>query len=200
MFTQQQLQQSADQLAGFRHADIRHQESLTSLLDSYSVLIDQYNRLRSDYEEERDARERYKQMARGHERDPFVMVLVDGDGYVFNDEFVSSGAEGGRKAAQSLKDNINRSLRWKGLEGCRIMVRVYANLVGLSKSLAKAGLAGKEKRSLATFAASFTQSNDLFDFVDAGESEDSANFKIRTMFRQSLNNAQCKHIFFVGCH
>ncbi|GAB1735524.1 hypothetical protein NU219Hw_g4103t1 [Hortaea werneckii] len=200
MFTQQQLQHSADQLAGFRHADIRHQESLTSLLDSYTVLIDQYNRLRSDYEEERDARERYKQMARGHERDPFVMVLVDGDGYVFNDDFVSRGAEGGQKAAQLLKDNINRSLRWKGLEGCQIMVRVYANLVGLSKSLAKAGLAGKEKRSLATFAASFTQSNDLFDFVDAGESEESANFKIRAMFRQSVNNAQCKHIFFVGCH
>ncbi|KAI6903895.1 hypothetical protein KC318_g7840 [Hortaea werneckii] len=200
MFTQQQLQQSADQLAGLRHADLRHQESLTSLLDSYSVLIDQYNRLRSDYEEERDARERYKQMARGQERDPFVMVLVDGDGYVFNDDFIRRGAEGGQKAAQSLKDNINRSLRWKGLEGCQIMVRVYANLVGLSKSLAKAGLAGKEKRSLATFAASFTQSNDLFDFVDAGESEESANFKIRTMFRQSVNNAQCKHIFFVGCH
>ncbi|KAI7236673.1 hypothetical protein KC330_g3599 [Hortaea werneckii] len=200
MFTQQQLWQSADQLAAFRHADIRHQESLTSLLDSYTVLIDQYNRLRSDYEEERDTRERYKQMARGHERDPFVMVLVDGDGYVFNDDFVSSGAEGGRKAAQSLKDNINQSLRWKGLEGCRIMVRVYANLVGLSKSLAKAGLVGKEKRSLATFAASFTQSNDLFDFVDAGESENSANFKIRASFRHSVNNAQCKHIFFVGCH
>ncbi|KAI6810250.1 hypothetical protein KC340_g17818 [Hortaea werneckii] len=200
MFSEQQLQQSADQLAGFRHSDIRHQESLTSLLDSYSVLIDQYNRLRSDYEEERDARERYKQMARGQERDPFVMVLVDGDGYVFNDDFIRRGAEGGQNAAQSLKDNINRSLRWKGLEGCRIMVRVYANLVGLSKSLAKAGLAGKEKRSLATFAASFTQSNDLFDFVDAGESEESANFKIRTMFRQSVNNAQCKHIFFVGCH
>ncbi|KAI6906336.1 hypothetical protein KC318_g1884 [Hortaea werneckii] len=200
MFSEQQLQQSADQLTGFRHADVRHQESLTSLLDSYTILIDQYNRLRSDYEEERDARERYKQMARGHERDPFVMVLVDGDGYVFNDDFISRGAEGGQKAAQSLKDSINRSLRWKGLEGCQIMVRVYANLVALSKSLAKAGLAGKEKRSLATFAASFTQSNDLFDFVDAGESEESANFKIRTMFRQSVNNAQCKHIFFVGCH
>ncbi|RMZ08686.1 hypothetical protein D0860_04554 [Hortaea werneckii] len=200
MFSEQQLQQSAGHLADFRHSDIRHQESLAALLDDYAVLIDQYNRLRSDYEEERDARERYKQMARGQERDPFVLVLVDGDGYVFNDDFVSRGAEGGQKAAQLLKDNINRSLRWKGLEGCQIMVRVYANLVGLSKALAKEGLAGKEKRSLANFAASFTQSNDLFDYVDAGESENSASFKIRAMFRQSVNNSQCKHIFFAGCH
>ncbi|GAB1727104.1 hypothetical protein NU195Hw_g8022t1 [Hortaea werneckii] len=200
MFSEQQLQQSAGHLADFRHNDIRHQESLAALLDDYAVLIDQYNRLRSDYEEERDARERYKQMSRGQERDPFVLVLVDGDGYVFNDDFVSRGAEGGSKAAQLLKDNINRSLRWKGLEGCQIMVRVYANLVGLSKALAKEGLAGKEKRSLANFAASFTQSNDLFDYVDAGESENSASFKIRAMFRQSVNNSQCKHIFFAGCH
>ncbi|KAI6790124.1 hypothetical protein KC361_g8112 [Hortaea werneckii] len=200
MFSEQQLQRSADHLADFRHTNSRHQESLTALLENYAVLIDQYDRLRSDYEEERDARERYKQMARGQERDPFVLVLVDGDGYVFNDDFISRGAEGGQKAAQLLKDNINRSLRWKGLEGCQIVVRVYANLVGLSKSLAKAGLAGKEKRSLATFAASFTRSNDLFDYVDAGESEDSASFKIRAMFRQSVNNSQCKHIFFAGCH
>ncbi|KAI7184975.1 hypothetical protein KC352_g22669 [Hortaea werneckii] len=185
MFSEQQLHQSAGHLADFRHNDIQHRESLAALLDDYAVLIDQYNRLRSDYEEERDARERYKQMARGQERDPFVLVLVDGDGYVFNDDFVSRGAEGGQKAAQLLKDNINRSLRWKGLEGCQIMVRVYANLVGLSKALAKEGLAGKEKRSLANFAASFTQSNDLFDYVDAGESENSASFKIRAMFRQS---------------
>ncbi|KAI6793169.1 hypothetical protein KC332_g17270 [Hortaea werneckii] len=200
MFSEQQLHQSAGHLADFRHNDIQHRESLAALLDDYAVLIDQYNRLRSDYEEERDARERYKQMARGQERDPFVLVLVDGDGYVFNDDFVSRGAEGGQKAAQLLKDNINRSLRWKGLEGCQIMVRVYANLVGLSKALAKEGLAGKEKRSLANFAASFTQSNDLFDYVDAGESENSASFKIRAMFRQSVNNSQCKHIFFAGCH
>ncbi|KAI7282521.1 hypothetical protein KC345_g3407 [Hortaea werneckii] len=200
MFSEQQLQQSAGHLADFRHNDIQHRESMAALLDDYAVLIDQYNRLRSDYEEERDARERYKQMARGQERDPFVLVLVDGDGYVFNDDFVSRGAEGGQKAAQLLRDNINRSLRWKGLEGCQIMVRVYANLVGLSKALAKEGLAGKEKRSLANFAASFTQSNDLFDYVDAGESEGSASFKIRALFRQSVNNSQCKHIFFAGCH
>lgn len=41
----------------------------------------------------RDSRERYKQMARGQERNPFVLVLVDGDGYIFDDDLVGNGAE-----------------------------------------------------------------------------------------------------------
>jgi hypothetical protein len=80
------------------------------------------------------------------------------------------------------------------------MVRVYANLVGLSKVVSRVKLAGPEKRSLAPFTASFTRSNDLFDFVDAGELKENADFKIRALFRQFAENAQCRHIFFAGCH
>ncbi len=82
---------------------------------------------------------------------------------------VSSGAEGGERAAQLLNNAIKVSLDSRGLHGCRIMVRIYANLAGLSKALAKISLVSNEKRSLGLFAASFTRSNDLFDFVDAGE-------------------------------
>jgi hypothetical protein len=64
-------------------------------------------------------------------------------------------------------------------EQCRIMVRVYANLAGLSKTLARAGLTGHEARSLAPFSANFTRSQDLFDFVDAGDKKEGADFKIR---------------------
>lgn len=147
----------------------KQQGTLAEVLEKYGTLIQDYKRLKSDYEEERDARERYKQMARGQERNPFVLVLVDGDGYVFDDDFVSNGAEGGQRAAHLLNDAIITSLRTRGLENCRIMVRVYTNLVGLSKVLSKLKLCGAEKRSLAPFAANFTRSNELFDFVDAGE-------------------------------
>lgn len=66
------------------------------------------------------------------------------------------------------------------------MVRVYANLSGLSKALSKVKLAGPEKRSLAPFVANFNRSNDLFDFVDAGELKENADLKIRAMFANSL--------------
>lgn len=62
---------------------------------------------------------------------------------------------------------------------CRIMVRVYANMLGLSKTLARAGLCGHEARSLAPFTSAFNRAQDLFDFVDAAEKKEGSDFKIR---------------------
>lgn len=79
-------------------------------------------------------------------------------------------------------------------------IRVYANVVGLSKALSKAGLAGAEKRSLAPFIANFNRSYPLTDFVDAGEYKENADFKLRGLLRLYAENAQCKHLFFAACH
>lgn len=64
-------------------------------------------------------------------------------------------------------------------EQCRVMIRIYANLLGLSKALARAGLVGHEARSFAAFASSFTRSQDLADFIDAGDKKEGADHKIR---------------------
>ncbi|KAK5164278.1 uncharacterized protein LTR77_009972 [Saxophila tyrrhenica] len=200
MVSDQELEQSTAQLADFRNAHEQHTTTLSELLEKYGTLIQDYQRLRSDLEEERDAREKYKQLAKGQERNPFVLVLIDGDGYVFDDDLISNGAEGGQRAAHLLNDAVRSSLRSRGLDHCRVMVRVYANVVGLSKALSRHKLAGQEKRSIAPFIANFNRSNDLFDFVDAGEMKENADFKIRAMFRQFAENAQCKHIYFAACH
>ncbi|RYP08119.1 hypothetical protein DL764_002102 [Monosporascus ibericus] len=195
MLSDQEIEHNAKQLADYKRND-----ALPDILERYANLIEDYKRLKSDYEEEREGRERYKQMARGQERNPFVLVLVDGDGYVFDDELVRDGTEGGSRAAKRLNDTVKHSLRRKGLEGCEIMVRVYANLVGLSKALYKVGLCGAEKRSLAPFTAGFNRSYGLNDFVDAGELKENADFKLRAMLRLYAENAQCKHIYFAACH
>ncbi|KAI0598572.1 hypothetical protein F4775DRAFT_583729 [Biscogniauxia sp. FL1348] len=195
MLSEKEIDDAAQQLAEYQT-----QNALSEILGRYSNLIASYKRLKSDYEEEREAREKYKQMARGQERNPFVLVLVDGDGYIFNDEVVAAGSEGGTRAAQQLNDAIKVSLRRKGLESCEVMIRVYANLVGLSKTLSKAGLCGPEKRSLAPFSASFTRSYGLTDFIDAGELKENADYKLRAMLHLYAENAQCKHIYFAACH
>jgi len=200
MLGDNELAETSAQLENLRLTNTKHQETLAEVLGKYGALIQSYKRLKSDYEEERESRERYKQLARGQERNPFVLVLVDGDGYIFDDDLVSTGAEGGQRAAQLLNQSVMASLRARGLEHCRIMVRVYTNLVGLSKVLSKIKLCGAEKRSLAAFAANFTRSNELFDFVDAGELKENADSKIRALFRQFVDNTQCRHIYFAGCH
>ncbi|KAL4866036.1 hypothetical protein BDV12DRAFT_173582 [Aspergillus spectabilis] len=181
----------------------KHHHDLQKLLDQFQFLLESYNRLKSDYEEEKEGRERYKKLAKTQERNPFVLVLVDGDGYLFKDYLIKAGSQGGVKAAQLLSEAI-RDLVHERLgsqaDQCRIMVRIYSNILGLSKALARAGLVGNEARSFSTFATSFTAAQDLFDYVDAGGKKEGADYKIREMFRLFADNNQCKHIFFAGCH
>ncbi|KAL2118895.1 hypothetical protein VTJ04DRAFT_5854 [Mycothermus thermophilus] len=195
MLTDREIDQAAAQLAKYRNED-----ELSRILDQYAVLIEKYKRLKSDYEEEREAREKYKQMARDQERNPFVLVLVDGDGYVFKDSLLAKRADGGSEAAQLLNDEVKASLRRRGLEHCQIMIRIYANVLGLSKALHKTGIVGGEARSLSPFIASFNRSYGLTEFVDAGELKENADFKLRALLRLYAENSQCKHIYFAACH
>jgi hypothetical protein len=65
-------------------------------------------------------------------------------------------------------------------ENLRVMVRVYANLSGLAKSLASAEPVGTETGPLiASFASSFTHSQPLCDFIDVGNIEAGAALKIK---------------------
>ncbi|KAL2260302.1 hypothetical protein VTK26DRAFT_5724 [Humicola hyalothermophila] len=152
------------------------------LLDQYSLLIEDHKRLKSDYEEEREAGEKYKQMAKDQERNPFVLVLIDGDGYVFSDTLVSKRAEGGAMAAQLLNEESMPTFQ------------------GLSKALAKTGPVGGECRPLGPFIANFNRAYGLTEFVDAGELKENADFKLRALLRLYANNTQCKHIYFAACH
>lgn len=181
MLSESSLDALTTQLSGFRTTSEQQHTKLETLLKSYENLLEDYRSLRSDYEEEREVREKYKKRARGQERNPFILVLVDGDGYLFNDHLITNGSEGGIAAAQGLNNAIKKCLLRLGSDAdqSRIMVRVYSNLAGLSKLLARHGMAGNEARSLAPFAASFTRSHDLFDFVDAGDKKEGADFKIR---------------------
>ncbi|KAI2642123.1 hypothetical protein GGS21DRAFT_291795 [Xylaria nigripes] len=195
MLTEKEIDDASRKLAEFR---TRNSEE--DFLQRYADLLVSYKRLKSDYEEEKAGRERYKQIARNQEQNPFVLVIVDGDGYIFNDEYLRQGADGGMKAAHHLSNAIKKSLQAKDLENCHVMIRVYANLANLSKTLAKHALSTADKRSLAPFIANFNRSYGLIDFVDAGELKENADFKIRALLDLYAENAQCKHIYFAACH
>ncbi|KAI9652517.1 MAG: hypothetical protein M1821_008371 [Bathelium mastoideum] len=199
-----ELEQSAKQLA-----DVQQQHKIFGeVIDSYGKLLQDHKRLLSDLEEERDRREYYKQQAKGQDRDSYALVLIDGDGYVFADDLISKyidgqrkcTEDGGLKAADLLDNAIRNDLRIRGLDSCRIEALVYANVSGLSKALARQGLVGQHSRSLAAFATGFTRARSHFDYVDAGELKEGADFKIKAKFDSAIVNVQCKHIYFAGCH
>ncbi|KAL8715730.1 MAG: hypothetical protein Q9220_000397 [cf. Caloplaca sp. 1 TL-2023] len=84
-------------------------------------------------------------------------------------------------------------MQWK------IVVRIYANLDGLQKTYARAGLS-KEEHALPHFAAGFTQSQPLFDVVDVGHGKERANHKTEEQLNLFVNIAQCKHIVLGMAH
>ncbi|QDS75291.1 hypothetical protein FKW77_001220 [Venturia effusa] len=199
MLTDHDIDGLEEQLNAYKITNAAHNAALNTLTERYEHMIEDYRRLKSDYEEVREARERYKKLSKDQDKNPFVLVLVDGDGYNFTDQLIRSG---GVDAAQQLHQQIEEYLPRLGTDiaRCRIMVRMYANLQGLSKASARANLCGGEARALAPFTTGFTRARELFDFVDAGDKKEAADFKIRELFRLFIDNSQCKHIFFAGCH
>ena len=114
------------------------------------------------------------------ERDAFILILIDGDGMIFNDEYTKNGESGGKEAATLLwgfvRDYITQKMPNLSSD-YKLVTRVYANLKGLGDACHRSGLL--ERASLIEeFARGFTGSKQLFDFVDVGMGKDRADDKI----------------------
>ncbi|KAK2765195.1 hypothetical protein FQN54_008894 [Arachnomyces sp. PD_36] len=204
MPTDAELENISGRLHTFMVSSEEHHDTLQLLIQEHQNLVESYRQLKSDYEDEKIARRKYKKLAKAKvnpqvssevspkEPNPFVLLLVDGNGYVFREGFLRADVEGGISAARTLSDSIKEVLiprLGKDAEQYRVMVRVYANLAGLSRTLSRVGMARNESRSLAAFMSGFTSSQELFEFVDAGEGNGCSS-KMKEMFR--LYGESCK--------
>ncbi|PBP27480.1 CCCH zinc finger DNA binding protein [Diplocarpon rosae] len=148
-------------------------------------------------------------------RNPYIMVLIDGDGMIFNENLVRLGIEGGKQAATVLRNTV--------LENCNeltdqieIMAKVCANITGLSKAMRRDGSLDNPE-DLKDFALGFTQGKASFDFIDVGHGKERADSKIKGIFwlqrpsksptltrpenlRWHLRNHNCKQILLGISH
>jgi hypothetical protein len=112
----------------------------------------------------------------------FVLVLVDGDGYIFQPRFFQNRDSGGAAAAQQLLSDVKSYVKTNVAEAIAtdvdVMVNVYANKKGLAKTLAEAGYLSGEAE-LEGFFRQFNQSHPLFHFIDCGYGKESADAKLR---------------------
>lgn len=114
------------------------------------------------------------------EREAFVLVLIDGDGMIFNDELVKNGESGGKEAAAMLWDAVKAYVQIELPHiplDYKIMTRIYANLKGLGDACHKIGII-HHPSIIEEFARGLTGSKLLFDFVDVGVGKDRADDKI----------------------
>ncbi|KAL1594484.1 hypothetical protein SLS60_010244 [Paraconiothyrium brasiliense] len=190
-------------LEQFKLSNANSQQELQTLLKEYSQLLEDYKTLKSYKLPEQTKANSVSSASTPvieKPRNPYVLVLVDGNGYVFNDELVKDKEEGGMRAARMLNEVVEKFLReHPQAKDSRVMVRIYADVTNLSKQLAKTKLIGLEKRSIMPFAAGFTRAMGHFDFVDALD-EEGTRFKIRESFKAAAEDTTCNHILFAACH
>ena len=109
-----------------------------------------------------------------------MLVLIDGDGMIFEDALVQRGEAGGKEAAGQLWTAVREHVRRNSPDlssEYKIVARLYANLKGLGETCRKAGIVD-DSSILEDFARGFTGSKQLFDFVDVGAGKDRADEKI----------------------
>ena len=102
-------------------------------------------------------------------RDAFILVLIDGDGMIFEDRLVQNGEAGGREAAgllwNAVMDHFQSDTSLPS--DIKIVTRVYANLKGLGDICKRSGILITSS-TMEDFGRGFTGSKQLFDFVDVG--------------------------------
>ncbi|KAF2999696.1 hypothetical protein E8E13_002711 [Curvularia kusanoi] len=131
---------------------------------------------------------------------PFVMVLIDGDGMVFREEYLRDGEKGGRRAASQLDAAVREWIENEVKDvplASRTICRIYANVRGLAETLVRTGTI-EAVTDLEDFVRGFTRGKTMFDFVDVGAGKDRADEKIIENFRIFSRDYHCRRLLF-GC-
>ncbi|KAI1652235.1 uncharacterized protein F4817DRAFT_8851 [Daldinia loculata] len=125
------------------------------------------------------------------DRNLYIVVLIDGDGLIFKDNFVKKGIEGGKMAANELLKAINEKFNSTETTPVTVIVNVFANVTGLGKAMKRDGCVA-DNNALHNFVMGFNQANVSSTFVDVGFGKELADAKILDSLRFHLKNFNCK--------
>lgn len=109
-----------------------------------------------------------------------LLCLLDGDGYIFNKELLKRRADGGREAAQHLREGLQNYLKDQGhseLSRHPIWLDLYLNKHGLSAALKKNQICKPD--DFEDFLRGFHQASPSITIVDAGHGKEAVDTKIK---------------------
>lgn len=102
------------------------------------------------------------------DRDPFVLVLIDGADLIFRNTLLRDGDAGGRRCAAMLHQAINEQI-FSTIDGLpaetQVLVRIYADLEGLNTAFVTSGVIDSSVQ-LRSFARGFVQDRATFDMIN----------------------------------
>ncbi|KAL3436186.1 hypothetical protein BDV09DRAFT_51445 [Aspergillus tetrazonus] len=132
-------------------------------------------------------------------REPFIVVLLDGDGMIFKDELLQLGEQGGRRAAKELSFAVENYVadNFPTIISPKIVTKMYVNMKALCDACIRTGVV-MDPSLLDEFVRGFNSSFPLFDLIDVGTGKNAAHDKIKETFTLHLYNCHC-HQIFLGC-
>ncbi|KAK7397814.1 hypothetical protein QQX98_012817 [Neonectria punicea] len=131
-------------------------------------------------------------------RNPYVLILIDGDGLLFQEHLIRERVEGGKKAAYALRAAVAMHVGDRADE-LEIVARVVANVSGLGKAMLRDGCLDSSN-DFKDFTLGFTQAKASFDFIDVGYGKERADSKIKETARWHLQNHNCKQVLLGISH
>lgn len=114
------------------------------------------------------------------DREPFVVVLLDGEGMIFKDEFLQLGEEGGRNAATQLYTSLHAYLasNLPSITTPKLLTKVYLNVKGLGDMCVRTGLVS-DPSAIYDFIRGFNETMSFSEIVDVGCEKNKAFDKIQ---------------------
>ncbi|KAF9515833.1 hypothetical protein BS47DRAFT_1327804 [Hydnum rufescens UP504] len=129
-----------------------------------------------------------------HDDNSIVLCLIDGDGCIPSEAYLSLGKEGGRRAAARLTQELVTSMG----RSAQLYTVVYFNRWGLADCLEANDICSF--RELDGYVLGFNQSSPLFSMVDVGSGKEAADSKLREVLKMFSRLPQTKKIYFGGGH
>jgi hypothetical protein len=134
------------------------------------------------------------------DREPFVVVLLDGEGIIFKDEYLQQGEDGGRNAAKQLEAGLRTYLsnNLPSINEPKLLTKVYINVKSLGELCARSGIIS-EPAAIHDFVRGFNETTSFSEIVDIGSGKNKAYEKIQGLchtMRQSTGKPQLTGSFW----
>ncbi|KAJ5098150.1 hypothetical protein N7532_005151 [Penicillium argentinense] len=133
------------------------------------------------------------------DREPFVVLLLDGEGIIFKDEYLQQGEEGGCNAAKQLYTSLNKYLTTNlpNIKVPKLLTKIYLNVRTFSELCTRAGLVS-DPSTIHDFIRGFNETMSFSEIVDIGSGQNKALDKMKETLQIFLYNCHC-HQIFLGC-
>ncbi|KAJ2915291.1 hypothetical protein MD484_g5147, partial [Candolleomyces efflorescens] len=185
------------------NSENKSQELLKEAKNDLSVSKRAYSSLESEFLSLRTLKEELEKQRDellGQVKPNRLVVLIDGDGAIFNLDLIAEGQNGGHKAASKLSDAVMQHL--PGRNSLQLWVYVFLNRRGLSDTFVRVSRlsANIARQKLDDFIVGFNQAAERFIMVDVGNAKEAADAKIKAVLEVEVRSPQTECIVFGGCH